>query len=93
VNPALAGFIPNRAFGNSGIGILRAPGLIDLDLNLSKTIRVSESGSIQVRGEFFNALNHTNLGVPGTNMGAGFGQIVNTATEARIIQCVLRFRF
>jgi hypothetical protein len=93
VNPALAGFIPNRAFGNSGVGILRAAGLINLDLNLSKTIRIRESRSLQIRGEFFNALNHTNLGVPGTNMGSGFGQIVSTATEARIVQCVLRLRF
>jgi hypothetical protein len=31
--------------------------------------------------------------VPGINMGAGFGQIVSTATESRIIQLALKYRF
>ena len=48
---------------------------------------------MQFRAEFFNALNRANFGVPGVTMGAGFGQIVAMATEARIIQFALKYRF
>jgi hypothetical protein len=88
-----AGFVPNQAFGNSGIGILRGPGLMNVDFNLSKTFAVTERHNLQFRAEFFNALNHTNLGVPGVNASGGFGQIVSTGTEARIIQLALKYKF
>lgn len=91
--PGAAGFVPNQAFGNSGIGILRGPGLVNFDFNLAKTFRVSESNSFQLRAEFFNAFNHANFGVPGVTAGTGFGQIVNTSTEARIIQFAVKYRF
>jgi hypothetical protein len=48
---------------------------------------------VQFRAEFFNALNHPNFSVPGTNISAGFGQITSTSTEARIIQFALKYRF
>jgi Carboxypeptidase regulatory-like domain len=92
-DPARAGFTPNQVFGNSGIGILRGPGFVNLDFNLSKVFQITERHSLQFRGEFFNALNRTNFSVPGINLGAGFGQIINTATEARIIQFGLKYRF
>ena len=92
-NPALAGFVPNQAFGNSGLGVIRGPNLINFDFNLSKTFQVTERNSLQFRAEFFNAFNRANFGVPGITAGAGFGQIVSTATEARIIQFGLKYRF
>ena len=92
-DPARPGFVPNQAFGNSGVGILRGPGLVNLDFNLAKTFAITERHNIQFRAEFFNSLNHANFGVPGVNAGGGFGQIVNTATEARIIQFALKYRF
>ena len=36
---------------------------------------------------------HTNFSVPGVTIGDGFGQIVSTSTEARIIQFALKYRF
>jgi len=93
VDPTKDGFVPNQAFGNSGVGILRGPGLVNVDYNLNKTFTITERNSLQFRAEFFNALNHTNLGVPGVNNGAGFGQIVSTSTEARIIQFAAKYRF
>jgi len=85
--------IPNIAFGNSGVGILRGPNLINLDFNLNKTFAINERQSLQFRTEFFNAFNRANFSVPGVNLGGGFGQIVSTATEARIIQFALKYRF
>jgi hypothetical protein len=92
-DPTKDGFVPNQAFGNSGVGVLRGPNLINFDFNLNKTITINERHSVQFRAEFFNAFNRPNLGVPGVNISAGFGQIVNTATEARIIQFALKYRF
>jgi hypothetical protein len=92
VTPGQAGFTPNRIFGNAGVGIVRGPGLINLDFNLAKTFSITERFSAQLRGEFFNALNHSNCGVPGVTTGAGFGQIVS-AYDARIIQFALKLRF
>jgi hypothetical protein len=87
------GFVPNQAFGNSGVGVVRGPNLINVDFNLSKDFAIGERHSIQFRSEFFNAFNRPNSGVPGVRIGAGFGQIVNTITEARIIQFALKYRF
>jgi hypothetical protein len=92
-DPTRAGFTPNRIFGNSGVGILRGPGLVNVDVNVAKTFALTERHSIQFRSEFFNLFNHTNLSVPGVNLGAGFGQIVFTSTEARVIQFGLKYRF
>jgi hypothetical protein len=86
------GFVPNQIYGNSGVGILRGPGLINLDFNLAKDIPIKERVSAQFRTEIFNALNHANFGVPGVQIGAGFGQIVS-ASDARIIQFGLKLLF
>jgi hypothetical protein len=88
-----AGFVPNQAFGNSGVGILRGPGMVNLDFNLNKTIAIRENHTIQFRAEFFNAFNRANLSVPGVTLGAGFGQITSMSTEPRIIQFALKYRF
>jgi hypothetical protein len=93
-NPAVDGFVPFQAYGNSGVGVLRGPGLFNIDFNLSKNLTVTEKHVIQFRAEFFNALNRTNFGVPGVNISSGgFGQITQTSTEARIIQLALKYKF
>jgi len=93
-NPAADGFVPLQAFGNSGVGVLRGPGLFNIDFNLSRSFAVTEKHRLQFRAEFFNALNHANFGVPGVNMSSGgFGRINQTSTEARIIQLALKYKF
>lgn len=92
-NPSQPGFTPSQINGSSGVGILRGPGMFNLDFNLSKSFTISDRQSLQFRGEFFNAFNHSNFSVPGVTLGAGFGQIVSTAVEARIIQFALKYRF
>lgn len=90
--PGQTGFFPNQIFGNSGVGILRGPGYVNLDFNLAKDFRFYENIGAQFRAEFFNALNHTNFGLPGVTLGAGFGQIVSAA-DPRIIQFALKLQF
>jgi hypothetical protein len=86
------GFVPNQIYGNSGVGVVRGPGQVNLDFNLAKDIRIKERISAQFRTEIFNAFNHANFGVPGVQIGGGFSQIVN-ASDARIIQFGLKLLF
>ena len=71
---------PQFSFGNSGTGIIRGPGIVNMDLSLFKNIPIRERFTLQLRGEFFNILNHSNFADPGTTLGVGsFGVISATA--------------
>jgi len=79
-----------QAFGNSGVGIMRGPGLSSFDFSIAKKINVDESRYFQFRTELFNAFNHPNFGPPDIRRDATtFGRIL-TAGNARIIQFGLK---
>ena len=63
-NPAAFSAPAYGTVGNLGRNTLTGPGYDDLDLSLSKTTQLNERIRIQFRAEFFNILNHTNLGTP-----------------------------
>jgi hypothetical protein len=53
-----------------------------------------ETVHLETRGEFFNALNHTNLGTPNRFVNtAGFGSITEVTTPGREIQLSVRLSF
>ncbi len=80
-------------FGNQGIGLVRAPGIVSLNTSVIRVFRVAEGKNLQFRGEMFNLPNHPNFGVPDHVLdGPGFG-IVNTARPARQIQLGLRLTY
>src|SRR5579863_300250 len=81
-------------FGNAGRDIIPGPGDAVLDLALQRRFSVRERSSIELRAEFFNALNHPNLGVPVEypDFGPFFGKIIVTG-DPRRIQLALRFEF
>ncbi len=61
--PATQTFGP--AFGTEGRNILTGPGFTNLDFALSKSIVLhGEHHRLQLRGEFFNLLNHPNFDIP-----------------------------
>jgi len=79
--------------GNSGRGILRAPGIVRWDASLFKTFPIAERMKVQLRGEAFNVLNHTNFNAPTTALGnANFGRILS-ARDPRYIQVAAKFIF
>jgi len=86
-------------YGNLGRGTYTGPGLAALDLSLVKNIDVTERMKLQLRSEFFNILNHTNLGTPNAivfSRGAispSAGLISTTATTSRQIQFGLKLIF
>lgn len=51
----------------SGRNSFRGPGAWNLDLGVYKTTKVSERVSVQLRGEFYNTFNHSNLYVVGAD--------------------------
>jgi hypothetical protein len=80
-------------FGNSGIGIVRADGVVNLNGSIIRTFTMTERARLQFRGEMFNAPNHPNFGRPGrTFEGSGFG-IVSSARAGRQIQFGLRLTY
>jgi hypothetical protein len=55
-NPAIFG-----TFGNVGKNALRLPRTSDWDVQLSKYLSITERWKLQLRGEYFNVLNHPNF--------------------------------
>ncbi len=80
-------------FGDSGRNNLRMPGTRNWDMSLSKRVPIAETKNIQLRGDFFNILNHLSYNSVQTTLGnAAFGSI-NGADPARAIQLALRLEF
>ncbi len=70
-------------FGNSGRNAYRTPSF-QADLGSNKPSRIRENISLQFRSEFFNLLNHTNLGIPDSTItDAAFGTIRRRTPRAR----------
>jgi hypothetical protein len=86
--------------GNVGRGTVIGPKLVNVDFALFKRFNFSEDKNLTFRAEFFNVLNHTNLGQPnmqpilqdGSYNDAG-GRITTTSTHNREIQFGLKLTF
>jgi hypothetical protein len=86
-------------YGNLGRGDFSGPGLADMDVSLFKNTALSERTGLQFRAEFFNVLNHPNLGTPNATVfssgavNASAGLITTLATSPRQIQFGLKLMF
>ena len=83
------------AYGNAGRNILRAPGAANIDLALAKWFPWGkvETRRFQIRSEFFNVLNHTNLGVPINSIDSPAFGTITSALPGREIQVAARLEF
>jgi hypothetical protein len=83
-------------FGNLGKGSFRGPTRTSFDTALIKNfypVRTHEQIRLQIRGEFFNVLNHTLWNDPTTSKNSGnFGGIYG-AGDPRIIQLAGKLYF
>jgi hypothetical protein len=80
-------------FGNEGRNSNRGPNFVNLDFSLTRGVRLTPGRNLQIRGEFLNVLNHTNLKIPNSTFGSsGFGSITS-AYSARQIQLGARIVF
>jgi len=82
-------------FGNCGVGILRGPHQLNLDLGIQRDLSLGEVGTLQFRAEFFNFTNTPKFGQPIPDFAAGpaFGLISSTSANPRIIQLALKYNF
>ena len=72
------------------------PQLINQDLSMSKTFLLTERFKMNLRVEAFNIFNHTNLGLPNSNVtDPNAGQITGLAngTQMRRLQFGARLDF
>jgi hypothetical protein len=89
-------------FGNCGVGILRGPSQLNLDMGIQRTFAITEGNRIELRGEIFNLTNTPKFGAPVTDRqtdlstglaGSAFGVISSTAGNPRIVQFALKYKF
>lgn len=94
---------PNWTYGNLGrvLPDVRSPGTVNWDLSVLKNTRIKERLNLQFRAEYFNFLNHVNLGTPGVSFTAGpdgknrnatLG-VITSARDARVGQMGLKLVF
>jgi hypothetical protein len=88
VNP-----VPGKQ-GTAGQTTIEGPGTIRFDANLSKTFRITETKSVQIRFDATNVLNHPNPPDPTFSINSeNFGYLVGDKTGNRSFQGQLRLNF
>ncbi len=80
-------------FGTSPRGVLFGPGVDNWDMSMSKQIPLVDQMQMEVRGDFFNAFNHANFGLPDSFTGdVNFGKVSN-ASDPRLMQISATLRW
>ncbi len=72
----------------------RAGSVLDLNLAVTRNIRLDDRQSLVLRAEVFNFIDRANYGVPVRYLEApGFGQATSTVTPGRRLQFNLKYSF
>ena len=72
-------------FGNSGRNILRNPGVLNADLDVTREFPIRERLRLQFRAEAFNLANTSHFGGPSTSVTSGtFMQITSAGGERQL---------
>jgi hypothetical protein len=83
-------------FGSTASSLpnVRGDWIKNVDFSVFKQFPFSERRRVELRGEFFNALNRVQLGLPGQGFGTGnFGVVGSQANSPRQMQVVLKIVF
>jgi hypothetical protein len=80
-------------FGSLGRNTVIGPGMTNLDLVAQKTIYIRERLRLQIRAEFFNALNHSNYSIVGRILNDPAFGVVQSQLDPRQIQLGLKVVF
>jgi hypothetical protein len=85
---------PPNTYGNSGRGVLYAPGTQTIDVSLSRVFAIAKRYRVQFRADAFNLFNTPQFGFPNANIGSPTaGRITTTVGDNRSMQFALRLDF
>jgi Carboxypeptidase regulatory-like domain/TonB-dependent Receptor Plug Domain len=85
---------PQNTYGDSGRGILYAPGHVNVDASLSKRFSLTGRSNLEFRWDVFNLFNHPGFGFPNSAIGnASAGRITTTIVDNRSMQFALKVNF
>ncbi len=74
-----------NTFGTSGRNILRNPGILNCDLDVTREFPIKERLRLQFRAEAFNLANTSHFGGPSTSVTSGtFLQITSASAERQV---------
>ncbi len=94
INPKAFATPPAYTYGDVGRNSVYGPSMVTMDLAVSRAFTIAEKAQFEMRGEFFNALNHTNLGTPNRFVNtSNFGSVTEVSTPGREIQISARVSF
>jgi len=84
--------------GNTPRDFLTGPGLVQVDMALSRNFSLGERFKLEFRAEGLNIFNHANLnnpaaGVPATAAAPGTFGSITSAQTTRVLQLGLRLTF
>ena len=100
-NPTVDHYLNKAAFvspatgtyGNLGVFNIENPGILQVDMGLSRNFTIIEHQQLQIRWEVFNVPNRMNANAPVTALNnQNFGKI-QTAADPRIMQFALKYTF
>jgi hypothetical protein len=84
---------PPNTYGDSGRGVLYAPGTETIDVSLSRSFPI-KGVRLQFRADAFNLFNTPQLGFPNQNIGSPTaGRITTTVGDNRSLQFALKLDF
>ena len=93
-NPADFKAPPANTYGNTGRGILYAPGHVNVDTSLSKRFTMAGRLNVEFRWDAFNLFNHPGFGFPNQNFDSPTaGRITSTIVDNRSMQFSLKVNF
>src|SRR2546427_2064188 len=71
-------------FGNVGRNTMRAPGVVNMDLSLFRSFRLTEKLQTEFRAEAFNFTNTPHFSAPNGNANSSnFGKVLGVANDPR----------
>ena len=87
---------PLGTLGNAGRRMFQGPGIENFDAQLSKSIRLTESMTLDIRMEAFNVFNHAQFygpqSVEAVDTDPNFGYAISAAAP-RLMQAAVKLRF
>jgi len=81
LNPSAFANPASGGFGNVAKGTFLGPHYVDWDASIARKFPFTEKAGLTFEADYFNLMNHLNLGDPGTTVGGSLGKITSTSPQ------------